>query len=255
MKFKKTVYLGGKSKNNKASSALGGIIIIAFGVLFLVISFFLAKSDKEFKEIALPTTGVITDIEVDYVRRNGKTRKDHDVYVEYVVDGVVYNEKLNYYHSGMYRGQKLTVYYNPEYPYEMRGESSGSGIMTVVSCIFILIGVAVAVPDVLSRGKKKKLMATGEKTEGLITNVYIDRSISYNKRHPYRADCEVTNPVTGEVYLYSSERVMNNIMHLQGRLVDVYYDPNNRGKYYIDLDSAEVNDAADSSSSGVYDYR
>lgn len=240
-----------QKKNIKASTAVMGVMIAVFGVIFLIIGLFVAKDEKEFRENALQTTGTITEITVDYIRKtDGKTKKEYDVYIEYTVDGIVYNDRLSYYDSSMHKGQSITLYYNPEDPSDVIGEKTGTGVFILVSCFFIILGIVFIIPSVLSGNKKKKLMESGEKVRGIITNVYVDNNISYNGRHPYRAECEVTDAFTGEVYLYSSERVMNDITHLMGSPVDVYYDPNNKKKYYIDLESAESEN-----NTTVHDYR
>ncbi|MDE6600448.1 MAG: hypothetical protein K2K34_10270, partial [Oscillospiraceae bacterium] len=55
--------------------------------------------------------------------------------------------------------------------------------------------------------------------------------------HPYRADCEVFDPNSGERYLYRSENTMEDISDLVGTSVVVYADRDNRKKYYVDIAS------------------
>lgn len=111
----------------------------------------------------------------------------------------------------------------------------------LISGLFVLVGALIAIIPAVQMSKKKKLIETGARAEAVITAVDIDQSTRINHRHPYKAQCEVTDSATGEVYLYSSEGVMEDIRYLTGSKVTVYYDPYDRSKYYVDLDSAGGN--------------
>ncbi len=121
-----------------------------------------------------------------------------------------------------------------------------SGIFVVAGGIMLIVVGAID-------GKKRKLMETGEQAEGIITAVNLDYAVRVNNRHPFRAECKVTDPVIGAVYLYSSPRVTSDIRHLEGCAVTVYYDPNNRKNYYVDIEAA-IEKAAENGAE-VYDYR
>lgn len=246
------------AKRRKAAGAtLGaGIAFVLFGIVFLCISLGIMADAKKFGEVAEETTAVVTDVEKRRVRRNKKYRTEYDVYVQYEIEGVTYNEELSGGNGSMRVGQQLTVYYDPMNRRDVRSSKSSSGahvFAVVFSLVFTALGIWIGIVPAVKSSKRRKLKETGDQTTAVIKEVVIDRSIKINKRHPYKAQCEVTDPFTGEKYLYSSESYMEDISYLQGQLVTVYYDPADRSKYYVDLDSVDENTIG--SGPVVHDFR
>lgn len=130
----------------------------------------------------------------------------------------------------------------------------GAGIAGLIpSGVFILSGFIMLLVIKTMNMKKQRLMETGVQAEGIIERVVLDHNVRVNNRHPFRAECRVTDPITGEEYLYSSPRIIQNISHLEGTAVTVYYDPDNRKKYYVDIEAAIK--AAEENGHIVHDYR
>lgn len=130
----------------------------------------------------------------------------------------------------------------------------GAGLAGIIPTgIFVLAGIVMIIITELMNKKRRRLIEHGVQAEAIITRVVRDLAVRVNNSHPFRAECRVTDPVTGEVYLYSSPRIIQDITHLQGRTVTVYYDPDNRKKYFVDIEAliseSEENDPA------VHDYR
>lgn len=118
--------------------------------------------------------------------------------------------------------------------------------------LFTILGAAFLLSVILKAVRKKRLIANGDQLTGTIVAVNLNMSVTVNGYHPYRADCEVFDPISGERYLYRSENTMEDISGLVGMSVTVYADPNNRKKYYVDVASL-----ADSyrSENQIHDYR
>ncbi len=231
-------------RKSAAGATLGaGIIFMVFGLVFFAISLGLVMDAKKFSEAAQETTAVIYDVETHRVRRNKKYRTEYDVYVQYQANGSTYKAELDGGNASMDIGETIKVYYDPDNPRDVRSSKNGGaqGLAMVLSLVFVAVGVGVGIVPAVKSSKRKKLKETGEQASAMIVNVSLDRSVRINKRHPYKAECEFTDPVTGERYLYSSEPYMDDIRHLQGQLVTVYYDPNDRSRYYVDLDSVDEN--------------
>ena len=100
--------------------------------------------------------------------------------------------------------------------------------------------------------RRKKLIENGEQLTGVITAIRMNMRVTINGIHPYRAECEVIDPYSGERYLYSSDDTIEDISALMGMSVTVYTDPNDRKKYYMDISSLTNRYNYDEN---VHDYR
>ncbi len=227
-----------KSKYKNANSVLMliGIIFSVIGTVFLVAGIAVLISYNTFIDNAVQTEAEITRIESDSYKRNGKTHNDYDVWVEYEADGEIYEEELNYYSSGMYEGKKINIYYEPDNPSEIiTSQKLFEAIFMMIGGIFAILGIIFIIINIKASRRRKILMQTGDRLTGTIINVGQNMNVAINRRHPYKAECEVINPFDGEKYLYSSENVTCNISELVGREVTVYVDRNNKKKYYVDI--------------------
>lgn len=93
-----------------------GSIFAFFGVVTLAAGVFMTLDWIDFKKTAVEISATIVDIDSYRVRRNGKTKTRHDVFVEYEYDGITYDGKSDTYNSGMYVGDTITMYIDPENP-------------------------------------------------------------------------------------------------------------------------------------------
>lgn len=118
--------------------------------------------------------------------------------------------------------------------------------------IFAIVGASMLLSVILKAVRRKRLMANGDQLTGIITAVNINFSVTINGRHPYRADCEVFDPNSGERYLYRSENTMEDISWLVGTSVTVYADHDNRKIYYVDIASLAESYREENK---IHDYR
>lgn len=242
----------------KVKSAAGvtniiGIVFFLVGVLLVIVSTVIFVGNKQFEANSEKTMAVITEIDTYRTRSNGETETRHDVFIEYEVDGKTYNRELNNYSSSMYEGKEIEVMYNPDNPADARADDGFAWvILAIMGLVFGVIGGGLFFTSVIAGGKRKKLMANGERVTGTITDVITVTNVRINGRHPYKAEVEVIDHLTGEKYLYSSKQVINDISYMIGSTVDVYVDTNDKSKYYVDLDSV-TND--DYPVEKVHDYR
>lgn len=118
--------------------------------------------------------------------------------------------------------------------------------------VFAVVGAAFLLSVIVKVVRKKRLIANGDQLTGIITAVNINFSVTINGHHPYRADCEVFDPNSGERYLYRSENTMEDISGLVGTSVTVYADPDNRKKYYVDIYSPAESYREENK---IHDYR
>ena len=233
-----------------ASSAFGtGLLFFFVGLLFFFVFFLIMKDTKEFAKTAQKVQAVVTDVQRHTTRRRGKTKVNYDVYVQYTVNGNTYQEELNGGNGSMREGQAITVYYDPMNPRDVRKSLKNNGM--IFAMIFVaaiaLIGGYTGIKPVIQSAKLKKLKKTGAQIIAKVTHITEDRSVTINRsrnnrnievRYPNKAECEAFDPVTGEKYIFSSEAYVSDLQHLVGQLVTVYYDPNDRSRHYVDLNSA-----------------
>lgn len=118
-------------------------------------------------------------------------------------------------------------------------------LFTILGAVFLLWVIFKAV-------RRKKLIENGEQLTGVITAIRMNMRVTINGIHPYRAECEVIDPYSGERYLYSSDDTIEDISALMGMSVTVYTDPNDRKKYYMDISSLTDRYNYDEN---VHDYR
>ena len=242
-----------KVRGTEGTTNLLGIVFLLVGVIMIVASVCTFVGEKQFEAKAEKTTAVITEIDT-YTTGSGDDRTTHhDVYVEYRVDRQVYNCMLNTYTSSMYEGKKIEVMYDPENPGDVRVSNYIAPIILVfMGLIFGGIGGGMFFANVAASGKRKKLLENGDRVTGTIINVITVTNVRINHRHPYKAEVEVSDPFTGERYLYSSKQVMDDIHYMVGSTVDVYVDRDDKSKYYVDLDSVAADDYP---TDRVHDFR
>ncbi len=242
-----------KVKSASGVTNIIGIVFLLVGVLLVIVSIITFVGNKQFEANAETVMATITEIDTYRTRSNGKNKTRHDVFIEYEVDGKTYNRELNYYTSSMYEGKEIEVMYNPDNPADARAdENIASIILVFMGLIFGSVGGGLFFANVFAGSKRKKLMANGDRVTGTITDIITVTNVRINGRHPYKAECEVIDYLTGEKYLYSSKQVINDISYMVGSTVDVYVDRDDKSKYYVDLDSVAADEYTDTK---VHDYR
>ncbi|MBR4111754.1 MAG: DUF3592 domain-containing protein [Ruminiclostridium sp.] len=235
-------------ENNKLKKAnlnfgIGGFFAL-FGAIMLCIGIWTIIDGINFRSGSEQVTGVISHIESHREHHmDGGNTTVHDVYVTYIVNGQEYEQQLGYYDSTMFAGQEIEIFYNPENPAEIKGKDGITNIiLPLFGLVFLVIGLALVNNDRKKNQQMQKLMEQGSTAQGVITAINVDYNTTINHRHPLIAEVTVTDPDTGEQFLYSSDGIMEDIRHLNGRRVTVYYDPDDRSNYYVDLDTAESDD-------------
>lgn len=244
-----------ENKKSGLSFGIGGIFAL-FGAVMLCIGIWTIIDGINFRKGAEQVTGVISHIEsYRNTSLSDSNTEVHDVYVKYTVNGQEYERMLGYYDSSMYAGKEIEIYYSPENPAEIKGKDGAiSIILPLFGLAFLAIGVAFIFSDMQKKKKMEMLLSKGSTAEGIITAITIDRNTTVNNRHPLIAEVTVTDPVTGGQFLYSSDSIMEDIRHFEGRRVTVYYDPDDRSSYYVDLDTVQSDDSSGGTLQ-VHDFR
>lgn len=231
-------------KSAAAAKARIGIFFAVIGIIILIFGTSAVEEANAFAERANETTAEVIEVNT-YKTRDSRKREAirYTTYVEYTVEGQKYVSDISSLSRYGSVGEQVLIYYDPLNPSEIKTKLNTADVTFIVvfGLSFSGIGAAIALVPTIKAHKKRKLKETGEMATGIITSVVIDRSVRINRRSPYKAHCEVIDPHTDEKYLYSSEGVMEDIRYLQGMQVTVYYDPADRSRYFVDLDSAAEN--------------
>ena len=61
--------------------------------------------------------------------------EEHDVYVAYSVDGKEYNALSDTYSSSYFEGKEITIFYNPDNPAQIHGDSKLLGIILMAIAV------------------------------------------------------------------------------------------------------------------------
>lgn len=237
-----------------------GAGLLSMGIMFLIVGIVLSSEAYSFRRNAEETTAVVTEIEILTTRRKyGGENHNRMAYAQYTVDGEVYNSRLSGFYPNLSEGQQIQIIYNPENPASARSadyKSKGESFIPV-SVIFIVLGSLLLAASLMTGGAgirtNGRLVSDGIPVTAVIISVTLDTTVKIKGKYPYKALCEADNPVTGERFLYNSHGVEENIRHLVGKGVTVYCDPEDREKYYVDLDS--VLDGTSESSAGINNFR
>lgn len=108
------------SSAKRVSDKILGFMPLGMGLIIILIGIIVQINNKKYLRTALTTEAVISDIIID----SGIDDEDYEVHVAYNVNNVDYDGVLSEYNSGMRKGQRITIYYNPKNPSECRGKST-----------------------------------------------------------------------------------------------------------------------------------
>lgn len=229
--------------NSKKTEWLFGIMFSAIGLIFLIVGMSMVLYNINFKRNALETTAVISSIE-RYRDSDGDTR--HTVYVKYTIDGKQYEERLNYYSSGMNTGKEVPIYYNPEKPNRILAKSSYSFFIfffPLLGLIFAVIGFVFIFNKVMKVKNRKYLMENGQLVYAEITGVNYNRSYRVNGISPYVITCKWVDSSTGLFYFFTSENIWFDpepiINERDIKTLPVYIDRDNPKKYAVSSEELE----------------
>lgn len=225
-------------KVGSASSIVGWSFFI-IGVVFAAIGVMMHVHNTNFKENALTTNGTIIDIRT-YTDSDGDT--SHDVFVEYYVDGVLYDGELNYYTSSMEEGDSVKIYYDPNNPGDFIGEDSTVGliIFVIIGSVFALIGIGFVASAIITKSKRKRVLGYNFIVQANISGFNFNKNVTINGVHPYILTATIISPYDGLIYTFKSESIMTDLTPiLQAyniKTVPVYVNPQNYKEYYVDID-------------------
>ena len=127
-------------RTTQVIAAVIGVVIFAVGIY---LSFFETKG-------FLTTTAVVDRIEETWngTDADGVNDYDYDVWVSYSINGRTHQGELDTYNSSYQEGKRIKIYYDPENPERIHGDSRKFGmILWVAGPIVTAVAVVAMVKD------------------------------------------------------------------------------------------------------------
>lgn len=225
-------------KRDKKTKKIIMIFFLIVDIVIFALLFSNWNDTKNFMKNAIKTEATITKI--DEKHHGGDT--DYLVYVSYYVDGKSYNEELNSYSSSMREGNKVTIYYNPNNPSEIRSNDNSFDeiILLLYGYLFILIPLIFFVINFIKKRKEKRIIAYGCLIYANIDHVFKNRSIKVMGVRPFVIKASTVGP-DGLTYEFTSSNIYYDIRDLIrsnniGK-IKVYVNPSNYKEYVMDIES------------------
>jgi len=235
-------------KNNANSPILFiGSIFIILGSILVIIGFNLMLNAYRFKTEAVSVKGVIVNIGVERYISGSETRTRNIVSVDYIINGVKYENTVNEYRSSMRIGDEITLYYQPDTPWvvtaRLNNNTSIGAFFTGIGGIFLIVGIIFFNSVRKKRALQKYLKQYGIPIYAQVIDVEKDYSITVSYKgaggYPYSfLKCAVMEPGSNEnKVIYNSWSIKNNYLHSYiGKKVKVYIHPQDNNKYYVDIE-------------------
>lgn len=224
-----------------------GAIFTVIGAIVLTIGIALFVSTNQKYAAGETVQAQIDRIDV-YRTRNGtgsnsSTSTNYDVYVSYEYDGKSYDDVLlNSYDGSMYEGEQLELLVDPERPGNVAVPGfatmtlagfGGSGALCLVTGLSLLI-----VPRVRRR-RVGNLKQTGKRLDATVQEVTVLDNRTFNGVPGRQVRC--TYKEGGQNYRFTSACAywpVEDALHA-GDHIDVYVNPNDYAKNYVDIPSAD----------------
>lgn len=202
-----------------------GIVLIITGILVFY-------HDQKFYETAMPATAKITDFKRDNLDDSART------IVEYTANGKIFRGELNHYSSGMKYGDRLSIYYNPQNPLDIKTKGSSMLLLAIfifMGTIFTSFGLGAGIYMYHQKNKISRLKQYGTRILAEIVELKENTSLSLNSTHPLIVTCRYVAP-DGKIHFFTNKSVWLKAEELpEGSKIPVFIDKDNHNNYYIDI--------------------
>lgn len=227
----------------RSSVSLVFNIFLVIGGVILIVGSVLSYKTWKFTKTAEKTTGKVVDLitsrsssgnrsttykpVVIYVDNNGR---DHRYIASFSSNPPAYEI-----------GEWVDLYYDPANPGEAQlagwGEYLGGMIAGALGLVFTCIGGGYHIIRKVKNSNNARLKESGQLVSADLIAVDINRHFHVNNRHPFFLRCEWKDTLTGQLHTFKSGFIWNDPTPLLNnrKRIDVYIDPNNPGKYYVDI--------------------
>lgn len=199
-------------------------------------------SSLNYRKSAVEISGKISRVETYY--DNGGDRHG-SVYVDYEYNGVKYEDvRISSYSSSMVEGKKVTLYCNPDDPWDVRVKSmfyfapillSGMGI------VFALVGAIPLIFMLKGAREQKRLKEQGRSIYATVEEISYNANVKVNGRHPFVIYCMYKDDYKDLSYRFKSQNLWSDpsAVFPVGSVIEVKVDENDYSKYYVNVEEMD----------------
>lgn len=215
-------------KSGSAVYKFLGIAFTSIGIVGVILGFVFLYNSLSFVKNS-------TKAQAEVIEK----RQNHTV-ISYSVSGTDYVKDLSYNQSSLRVGSSLGVYVSNDNPdvVKVDGPLLYLGVILSFSIggMFLIVGISIWAIGSAFEKKKKAILENGIKVTGVVEKFQLNRSITKGTKHPVSLILTVKNPVTLKEQQVISEPLFLEGHDTIGASVDVYFEPENGRKYYVDAD-------------------
>lgn len=226
-----------RKKRNNSAPFLVFLIFTLAGCGMLIGGFIILKNSLQFRKTAVEVTGTITSISS---HRDSDGDAHHSAWVSYSYNGQHFdNVPLGFYSSNMYEGKDTILLVDPENPGHMKSKSGDTFtciILLAMGAVFAAVGIIPLVRSLTLSQKAKKLVETGRQLHAVVEYTDVNRSVSYNGRHPFIVFCTYRDPGSDVTYRFKSKNLMHDPGYAPGDPIEVFVDPEDYSNYTVIAD-------------------
>lgn len=209
-----------------------GILFTFIGVIAFTVISVIIVNEQKLRKNGKEIEAVISSIE-SYRDSDGDI--NHEVYVEYSVDGNYYNNRISFYSTSMYEGKSIKIIYDLNNPNHIISKDGMTFIyiMFILPVVFLSIGLVFLIRMIKRIKLRKKLKRPENYVEANIEKIEMDMHYTVNGVHPYRIYCSYNGNLFISDHIYEEEKFAierNNVTK-----IPVYVNHSNPKEYYVDI--------------------
>lgn len=231
--------ISSKHKDGSYRPTLPLILFLAlFAIVFASVGIYTLYHTAYIKSNYIKVDAVITDIQYEKHRTNGKTETREKVFVQYSIDGKTYENRLYEYSSSWDIGDTIEVYCNPANHNDVESASVGNTlgiVFTAVGLGILIIPIVLIVRTVKKNRNRKMLIENGQRVYATVIDIVVDYSIRVNNRNPLKLLLEYVD-YNGVQHRFNTHNIWErmDLSYLVGMQIPMYLDRNDINNYYID---------------------
>ena len=177
-------------------------IFAILGIVFIIIGLVAGNIVSIKKENRVKTQAIITEIDR---KRDADGDTSYNVWVQYEVQGKLYEEELGAYSSTYSEGKEIEVVYDKTDPHKVRAEFESWLFILIFSglgSVFAIIGIIGLIVVLAKNAKKKEVEKTGSIIYATYLDVEMNTAIAINGKHPFNIICSWLNPEDNKTYIF-----------------------------------------------------